>query len=346
MVQVYIVFFLISFILSLACTRFLIYLVPRLGIVDKPDGVRKIHKKSIPLLGGVALYITFVVVLLLLYYVRPDIFVNISFNQIIGIVIAGFVLMIGGIIDDKYNIGHYSFIFPLIATVVVFCSGVFIQKITNPLGGIIDFVDMTFFSGVLTFCWLLGMTYTTKLLDGLDGLVTGLTSIATFIIFLLSISERFFQPDVALVALVFTGAFMGFLVFNFNPARIFLGEGGSVLTGFILAVLAIISGSKIATALLIMGIPILDVVWIILRRFKSKASVKKHDALHLHHRFLAIGLTQRQVVLFYYSISFMFGITTLFLQSLDKIFVLFILVIFMVLLGWMVILLNNRDKEI
>ena len=129
------------------------------------------------------------------------------------------------------------------------------------------------------------MMYTTKLLDGVDGLVSGLGVIGGFVIFLFTATTNYFQPDIALASAIFGGASLGFLIFNWHPAKIFLGEGGSLLIGYILGVLAIISGGKIAIALLILGIPILDVLWTIIRRLLKKQNpFKFSDKLHLHHR--------------------------------------------------------------
>ncbi len=331
--------FIITFILTVILTFFIRRFAIKLNVVDVPaNKVRKIHKHPIPLLGGLAIYFAFFGVFFL-YYKIFDNFYNINLNQFLGVFISASILMIGGFIDDKFDIGVYSFIFPLIAVINVLFFNIEIKEITNPFGGVYNLkkVNLGNFiidvSRILTFLWLLGMSYTTKLLDGLDGLVSGITAIGGFVIFLLSTTTKYYQPDVAIVALILTAACLGFLVFNFHPAKIFIGEGGSVFTGFILGVLSIIAGSKIATALLVMGIPILDIVWVIFRRIKSGQSIFKYDNLHLHHRLLSIGLTQRQVVLIFYFLSLSFGLTTLFLQSLQKIFALFLLSMIMLCLG-------------
>ena len=169
----------------------------------------------------------------------------------------------------------------------------------------------------------MGMMYTTKLLDGIDGLVTGVTAIGGFIIFLFTMTTKYYQPDIGLAALILAAACLGFLIFNWHPAKIFLGEGGSLLLGFILGVLAIISGGKIAIALLIMGIPIMDVIWTIIRRIKDKKNPFKFaDKKHLHFRLLDLGLSQKKTVLIYYGFSAIFGLSALFLQSRGKLIVL------------------------
>jgi UDP-GlcNAc:undecaprenyl-phosphate GlcNAc-1-phosphate transferase len=176
--------------------------------------------------------------------------------------------------------------------------------------------------------------YTTKLLDGLDGLVSGITVIGSLIIFGIAMSNNVAQYNTALLALMLAGAYSGFLLFNFNPAKIFLGEGGSLLAGFLLGVLAIISGSKVATTILIMGIPILDVIWTIFRRMKAgKNPFKTADRKHLHFRLLDVGLNQKQAVIFLYFLTALFGSFALFLQTLGKVVTFIILIIVMIILG-------------
>jgi UDP-GlcNAc:undecaprenyl-phosphate GlcNAc-1-phosphate transferase len=255
--------------------------------------------------------------------------------------------MVGGYIDDRHDIGYYSLFFVLAAVLTVLPFDIGVTQITNPFGGVfsLDWLTIPVFSwgdvfytislwvDVFTIAWLLSMTYATKLLDGLDGLVSGLLLIGSFVIFLLSTSAAFLQPEVAMLAITLAGASLGFLIFNWNPASIFLGEGGSVFAGFMLGILAIISGGKIATALLIMGIPLLDLIWVIGRRLMHGKSIVAHDAQHVHHRLLKSGFTQKQAVIILYTLSFSFGITTLFLQSMHKLVTLGVLVFVMILLG-------------
>jgi len=251
--------------------------------------------------------------------------------------------MIGGVLDDKYNLKpKFQIIFPLLAIGAVIAGGIGIEKITNPLGGLLYF--NIYSTDLFTLAWLLGMMYTTKLLDGVDGLVSGLGIIGGLIIFLFTITTKYYQPDVGLMGLIFAAACLGFLIFNFYPAKIFLGEGGSLLIGYIIGILAIISGGKIAIALLIMGIPIMDVAWTILRRVvQGKNPFKFADRKHLHHRFLDMGLSQRQTVLVYYALAAIFGLIALFLQTQGKVVALGILVIVMVILVFLSAFLPKRN---
>ena len=173
------------------------------------------------------------------------------------------------------------------------------------------------------------MTYTTKLLDGMDGLVAGISAIAALVIFGLSLAPQVRQEQTALLAIIFAGSLLGFLILNFHPAKIFLGEGGSTLAGFMLAVLAIVSGGKIATTLLVMGLPLLDMVWVILLRLARRQSPFTGDRKHLHFKLIEIGLSEPQAVLLLYALTGIFGLSALFLQSRGKLIALVILIVVM-----------------
>ena len=207
---------------------------------------------------------------------------------------------------------------------------------------------VTLWAELFTVVWLLGMMYTTKLLDGLDGLVSGLGTIGALMVFLLSSATRWYQPDTALLAAVVAGACFGFTLWNWHPAKIFLGEGGSLLIGLFLGVLAIISGGKIATALLIMGIPILDVVWVISRRVLVEHTnpFRTADRKHFHFRLMDAGLSQRQVVLVFYLCALLFGSLTLVLQSRQKVVALAGLLVVMIGLGLVVVWRSHRQRII
>lgn len=329
MFQYYFIFFSI-FILSLFLSLIVLYLANNWKIVDCPDGVKKLQSKPIPLLGGMAIFLAFFSGLYVLRMVLIS--GDLEIRHWLGVFAGACILMIGGFLDDKYNLSaKKQFIFPLLAAIAPILGGVGIEKLSNPLGGMIMLPSII--SSLIIIFWLLGMMYTTKLLDGVDGLVSGLGVIGAIIIFLFTSSTNYLQPDIALAAWIFASACLGFLVLNFNPAKIYLGEGGSLFVGYVLGVLAIISGGKIAIALLIMGLPILDVVWTILRRLaKGKNPFRLADRKHLHHRLLDIGLSAKQTVFVYYLFATLSGLTALFLQSKGKLIALIILVLVMLLI--------------
>lgn len=322
----YFIFFTATFSLAVLLTALTIKLARKLIIIDKPDAERKLHEKETPLLGGLAVFFVFFAVA---YFAREKLLAgNLELHHWLGVFIGACFLILGGILDDKYNLKpSRQVIFPVLAVLSVIVGGVGMEKITNPFGG---FIFLGFLSPLLISLWLMGMMYTTKLLDGVDGLVTGVTAIGAFIIFLFTMTAKYYQPDIGLAALILAASCLGFLIFNWSPAKIFLGEGGSLLLGFILGVLAIISGGKIAIALLVLGIPIMDVAWTIIRRLAAgRNPFKFADRGHLHFRLIDAGLTPRKTVLVFYFFSAAFGLSALFLQSKGKLFALCVLVVIM-----------------
>lgn len=354
----------LAFGISLALTPVVILLARKLDVIDRPGNPRKIHKQPIPLLGGVAAFLSFFIVLA--YFLSSSQVVYQALHQVngtvlpknlIGIFIGSLILMISGFLDDKFDLKpRYQLIGPSLAALVVIASGVGITFITNPLGGLLrldiwrtNFLNLgglpyriVWIADIFTFFWLMTIMYTTKVLDGLDGLVSGISAIGALIIFFLSLNIH--QPFTALMAVIFFGANLGFLVFNFNPARVFLGEGGSLWSGFMIGIFSIISGGKVATALLIMGVPLLDLAWVTIRRvFKEKNSFSHADRKHIHHRLLEIGLTQRRSVILLYVITAVFGLAALFLQSFGKLVALGLLTATMIVLGsWLIWLSRKR----
>jgi UDP-N-acetylmuramyl pentapeptide phosphotransferase/UDP-N-acetylglucosamine-1-phosphate transferase len=248
------------------------------------------------------------------------------------------------VLDDIYKLPpRVQIIFPIIASLVVIFCGVGVSKLSSPFGGIIYLAAPL--SGLVVFPYLMGTTYATKLSDGLDGLVTGIAAIGSVLIMALALTTKYFQPDVALIAALAAGAFIGFLPWNFHPAKIFLGEGGALLAGYILGVLSIISGAKIAVVLMALGVAVVDAAWVILRRvFWEKRSFASADRKHLHHRLLDAGFGQRTVVLFLWFISAAFGAATLLLQSAGKLVAFILLAIVTLLVGTAAILKRNAKK--
>ncbi|MDD5043245.1 MAG: MraY family glycosyltransferase [Patescibacteria group bacterium] len=340
-----------SFVISIVLTFFIRRLALRFNVLDQPTGGRKIHQEPTPLFGGLALFLSFFIVLAVIYFINPEMILDkqLVVKNLAGLFFGGLVLMIGGFLDDKYNLApKFQIIFPMAAVIIVIVSGIGIHYINNPFGGLLDFTTyewilfwhngiaykFTLLADVFTFLWLMGMMYTTKFLDGLDGLVSGITIIGALIIAGLSLLTRWYQPEVAALALILAAVCAGFLIFNWHPAKIFLGEGGSLFCGFMLGALGIISGSKVATTLLVVGIPVLDVLWVILRRiFVEKKSPFRGDAKHLHFRLLNLGFSHRGAVLFLYFLSVSFGAGALFLQSRSKLWALAILVLVMLVLA-------------
>jgi len=353
---IYFLPFILSFVLALVLTPLVRKLAFKKNILDLPDTDRKLHKNSTPLLGGLAVFASFLITLIVAWLVG---WLNdgiIKSAQILALVAGGSILIIGGFLDDKYKLKPWqSFLFPVVAVIVAVVLGIVVKYITNPfIAGTgpygralfyFDWLNLNFISlGVLfSFCWLLGMIYTTKFLDGLDGLVSGIGAIGALILFVVSLFWDVPLSGTSVLCLILAGALLGFLRYNFYPAQIFLGEGGATFIGFMLGALAIISGGKIATALLIMGIPILDVVFVILRRIFSGQPIYQGDRQHLHFRLLDLGLSHKRVVLALYLLTLIFGVSALFLQSQDKVLALGLLFCVMIILvGALVLVYKKR----
>ena len=340
----FILVFILAAFLSFLFTKIIIYLSLKFKILDYPQGERKNHKEAIPLLGGLAIYASFLITILFLYSQNQLLDKRMNIEMIVYFLLSGFILMIFGYLDDKYNLkAKYSILGPILAILlIVIFGGLKVDFITGLNNNILYFYNITFLPYLISFIWLLGMTYTTKLLDGLDGLTASIGCIASFIIFFVSLSWDITGSTTSLLSLVLAGSIFGFLILNWYPAKVFLGEGGSVFIGFALGVLAIISGSKIATALLVMAFPILDIIFVIFSRLKKKEKIYLGDKEHLHFRLRALGLSPKQVVFFMSGIGLLFGLVSLFLTTKSKVSVLFILLILMFLLSSF---LNSKLKK-
>ncbi len=326
------------FFLALAtswfATKVVIGFAKKCGLVDLPGAERRIHDHPIPKLGGLAVYFVLSALILILLDVSDVLTAGaINLEHYLGFILGGAVLMIGGYLDDRYGLSpKIAILFPVVAALLLIGFGVEIEKLTNPFGGVI--VLAPWISDILVFVWLMGVMYTTKLLDGLDGLATSVCSIGAVMIMLLSLSAAYYQPDVALFAFVVLGVFLGYLIWAWHPAKTFLGEGGSTFVGFTLGTLAVISGGKLATALLVIGIPVLDVCWVIIRRYRAGgfSNIFKADRLHLHFRLFDLGWSQPRIVLFYCFVATAFGVTALLLQSHQKLIALGSLGLLMVII--------------
>jgi len=359
----YFVIFISAAVLSLVLTRILLSIAIKLNILDRPRLGRKVHKKPTPLLGGLAVFFAAFIVIGILYFINPEFVLgrHLFLKNILGIFIGGAIIMLGGVLDDKYNLKpKFQIIFPILAALVIVIAGLGIRQISNPFDGMINLARyewilfwrdgiayrFTLFADLFTFVWMMGMMYTTKFLDGLDGLASGIGVIGSIIIFVLSLTREVNQPETALLALIFAAACFGFLFFNWHPAKIFLGEGGSLFIGFMLGSLAILSGSKISTTLLIIGLPVLDVLWVIIRRiFIEKKSPFSGDKKHFHHRLLDAGFSHRGAVLLLYFITASFGISALFLQTEQRIKAFAVLIIVMLVMAIIVVTRTHLIKE-
>ena len=334
--------FAVALLLSLLLTPWARRLGERAGWLFRKPSPRHIHGRPTPRSGGLSLALSTAGALLLLLPVpRPA-----GEAVRIGLLIVGPLLAFALVLrDDVREMKPLPKL--LIQTTVAALSilpwflaprsepppGLVITQVQNPGGGTV-FLPLAL-AVPFTLLWIVGMMNTVNLLDGLDGLAGGVTAIAALLLFVHTI--RLGQLSLAPLPLALLGACLGFLPYNFHPARIFMGDSGAFFLGYTLAILSIIGGAKIATALLVLGVPILDVAWVIIFRLFRGRSPLQADRGHLHHRLLDLGLSQVQIVALFYAVCGGFGALALLLPSgLYKLLVLVGMALGLsVLLGWL-----------
>ncbi len=298
----------------------------RLRLVDEPGEARRIHKVATPRLGGVAIYIAVLVSIISLILIcgRLPHTARGSEGGFIGIAVGGTVIFVLGLMDDLGGIpAKTKLVVQILAACAAYSMGVRIKAIPVPdyfatllhLPPLTHSIELGFALGIfVTVLWLVGIANAVNLIDGMDGLAAGVSAISALTIWSVALAPTIDRQYAALVAAVLAGALLGFLRWNFNPARIFLGDSGAYLTGFILAALSItgvIKGATTATlivptfmlALLIFFFPILDTSWAIVRRVAKGVSPFEPDAGHIHHRLLNAGLSQKKVAYLIYGIT-------------------------------------------
>ncbi len=309
--------------------------------VDRPGprGGRKIHDTPTPFGGGVVIALSWAIgiavwVLVAGWPDRP----TVGSTQLIGVLVSCIVLLLGGYLDDRYRLSAWmQLLVSVLAVGVLLLSDIRLTSLRLPWDGVISFVwaqgsvggilRWVWPADLLTVLWVLSISYSTKLFDGIDGLVTGIGAIGGVILFAVSLVPTLNQPQNAMIALLFAGSCLGFLFWNWNPAKIFLGQGGSVLVGHVLAALSIMTGTKVMTTLLVVGIALFDLGWVVVRRtIIEHRSPFSGDRGHFHHRLLDRGFTQRQAATLLLSISALFGLLAVALQTAQKIFALAALV--------------------
>jgi UDP-GlcNAc:undecaprenyl-phosphate GlcNAc-1-phosphate transferase len=323
--KTYIYAFIVALVISYILTPFVKKLAWKAGAVDIPKDERRVHTKPIPRIGGLAIYIAFIVTVLITMPVT---------DNIKGVIIGGTLITILGVLDDIYNLpAKIKLLGQVAAAGILVYFGIKVEWVTNPLG---DMVYLGKLSIPITIFWIVGVTNTLNFIDGLDGLAAGIASIASFTLMLVALNEGL-GPVVILTAALAGGA-VGFLPFNFNPAKIFMGDTGAMFLGYVLAAISVMGAIKSATAIalavpiLALGLPIFDTAFAILRRAINGYPVMKADKDHLHHRLLAIGLTQRQTVLIMYSISAALGMSAIALSEMGLLQAGFILIVLITLL--------------
>jgi len=311
---IYILPFLIAFFFTVFFIAWAISFGRRLKS-DVRQSERHIHRRGAVRLGGLAMILAFFLALVL------DQHLVITY-QLWGVIFATFLIAVFGTWDDLNEMFWKSQLFYQAAiAVLVFIIGVRIYYITNPLtGGILDMTSgiWVFFSVILVLSWIIVVINAMNWLDGIDGLSGGITFIGALTIFFLSLKPEVNQPPLAIVSVALAGTALGFVIFNFNPSRIMAGTAGSMFMGFMLAVLAVFSGTKIATAVLVMAVPLIDFAWVIGERWRRGQSIFKPDRNHLHYKLMELGWSQKKINAFFYSVTIFISIIALNTRAIGK----------------------------
>ncbi|TYP58765.1 glycosyltransferase family 4 protein [Thermosediminibacter litoriperuensis] len=303
----YIYAFFMAMAVAYLATPSVMKLAWKVGAVDVPRDARRIHKKPMPRLGGLAIFIAFTAVGLVT--------LPLQYSSMRGMLLGGAFIAAVGVLDDIYGLpAKVKLLFQTAAAFILVQFGLKIVWVTNPLGGM-------FFLGKwsipVTLFWVVGITNTLNFIDGLDGLAAGIAAIASVTMMLVNISLG--QVNATLVTALLAGAALGFLPYNFNPAKIFMGDTGAMFLGYILAAVAVDGAVKSATAIalivpiLALGLPIFDTAFAIVRRFLKGKPIMQADRGHIHHRLLDVGFSQKQAVVYMYLLSLALGFCALML---------------------------------
>jgi UDP-GlcNAc:undecaprenyl-phosphate GlcNAc-1-phosphate transferase len=313
---------LLSALLSGLLVKLLTSFAHRHQVFLPPIRPRDVHKIPVPRVGGIAIVTSFIVVTLLIAFIFPE---KLFFSgqkvlgldrNLLGLLLAILLLFAVNVFDDYRGVRWQIRLFAqILAALIVFFFGIKIEWLTNPFG---DKIILEGFAWLFIVVWLVGLANVVNMLDGVDGLAGSVSSISLLILFFLSTRPDVAQDSNALLSMIALGSVIGFLPFNLVSAKAFLGDSGSVFIGFIIGVIAVISGGKVATAFLVLAIPFIDALSVVVTRLLTGRSPFLADQLHLHHRLLELGLKPYQITLLFSAVSLAFGLVALNTQTLGK----------------------------
>ncbi len=302
----------VSALIAFAATPVIKKMAFKVGAVDIPKDNRRMHKQPIPRLGGLAIALGFIFTVL--------IFGDIT-QQLRGVLLGSIIIVVLGVLDDCLTLrASVKFIIQILAACIVVGHGCTIRYITNPIfTSNVQYLDIGSWSIPVTIIWIVAITNAVNFIDGLDGLAVGVSAIsaATQLVIALLVAES----NIAIIVAALLGSCLGFLPYNFNPAKIFMGDTGSTFLGFILACLSIQGMFKLyaiisfAVPFLILGIPIFDICFAIIRRLARHQNPMKADRGHIHHRLIDMGFSQKQAVAITYMLTAMLGLAAVVLTS-------------------------------
>ena len=322
---------LIAFVVSFALTPVVKILAQKVGAMDVPGEARRVHDHPIPRMGGLAIFLGFIVSMLL--------FVDIT-QEVRGILLGSIIIVITGVIDDIISLRAWTkFLIQILSAVITVLHGVVINVVSNPnVFSSQEAIVLGWLAIPLTVLWIVGITNSVNLIDGLDGLAVGVSTIScvTILVVALLVSE----PNVALIVAALAGACIGFMPYNLNPARIFMGDTGSLLLGYVLATVSVLGLFKFyaivtfVVPVLALAVPLSDTLFAFCRRILHGQSPFHADRGHFHHKLMDLGLNQKQAVAILYAISATLGLAAVVLTT--KGFIRIALLILALLIGFVV----------
>ena len=333
-----VVAFVAAALIALLLTPVVRAVVLRYKIVDRPNP-RRVNLVAVPRGGGLAVSAAFLVTASAFLYLNHEngwlpIPSSLSSPEVVALLLGGAAAALLGGIDDLFDLrARWQLLAQLGLAVAAVALGISIDFIANPFGPGIVLLSGPI-AAAFTIFWIVGMMNSINWIDGLDGLSSGVSFIAAVTLGVISLTTQVGQPLIAVLCFALAGALLGFLRWNFHPASIFAGTSGVQFVGFTLAVLAILGTAKVAVALLVLGVPIIDTFWIIVRRVSQGGSPFTPDRTHIHHRLLDLGLSHRQTVLVIYGICIALAVLAMGLSGVNQlyaflgVFLLFGLVLF------------------
>ena len=357
-VEIALVVFLVTTVTSVAFVIKTTDLFRKLGLLDQP-GPRRVHTTPVPRGLGVAIFLAFLVGIGASYFLPVE--RQAEETERLLLTVIGSAIIVGVmLVDDAISLGpRTKLLWQLTAAAIVILPrlrgeehGIVMQQVNSPFGGTI--VLPLAVAVAVTFVWVVGLMNVMNWVDGLDGLAGSVTLVSCAVLFI----HTYFGPDdvpqftISLLPLTLGAAIIGFLPFNWHPAKLIMGDAGAMFLGFALAVISIIGGAKVATALLVLGLPILDGLWVVAYRYIHGRSPLYADRGHLHHRLLAGGWGQRRIVLFVAGISAVFGSAALLLPTRELKLITFLMIgaVLFVIIGSLALrsrsVANNNEQRI
>lgn len=336
----------VAFIVANLITPLVMKFAKQVGAMDIPDEKRHIHKAPTPRMGGLAIFLGFLLSVL--------VFANIT-TQVRGILLGAILIVVVGAIDDVLNLNAWlKFGVQIIAAVIAVLSGVLINVVSNPLlitSG--QALTIGVLSVPVTILWIVGVTNSVNLIDGLDGLACGVSTIASLSMLAVSMLVSDANSNVAIILAALCGACLGFLPYNLNPAKIFMGDTGALLLGYILATVSVIGMFKFYAIItfilpvLALAVPLLDTVFAFTRRMLNGQSPFTADRGHFHHRLLDIGLNQKQAVAVLYAVSAILGLAGVLITSTGTVRMIVALASFVIAACiWLFVFRHNKNIHI